>query len=683
MLVYTIVNVSSLNASTDESNRRLVLNYASQTAERVHDYFARVNTNLQEMQAVCEDMKYITDDSLMQLLKEYTGIWELDAAGFLYDEGAGVTLRGDRFKVDTQTLLYDVLTYSQKLALTRVDIGGYPMLMFARPYRTTVQGRRVDGLLVAVRLDKMEAFLGNLSYAKESYLSLVHQTGEMIWRRFTQDDSGDYFEALSRMQLSPEDSVAQVIARMQVNKDGTTRFFRDGEEYYAAYVPLKLNYWYVVLTMPADTIDLTILARRHTQNATLLGSAFLCVLITWGLYLYRTNRRAMDDNARLQTAMEAANEANAAKRDFLARVTHDIRTPLNGVMGMLALAREDYDDRARCMDHLDKASVSAQYLLGLLNDVLDMSRIESGKTQLRDEIVDVQRLIAECRTVLENDAVRKGLSFVEEIKLCCRYIWGDHLRLRQILTNLGSNAVKYTPTGGHIRLCVSDETDEKGQWLLLEVDDDGMGIPKEKQEMIFDPFEQLTQGKGGVGLGLSIVRKYVDLMGGAVGVNSEPGRGSAFTVRIPLRPAPEPEIMPEEAGEDCLRGVMLLLAEDNPLNAEIAIALLEDKGASVELVTDGQQAMERFHAMPPGTYHALLMDIQMPVMDGLEATRRIRDMAGRPDGATIPIIAMTANAFHEQQEEMAQAGLTDYLYKPIDIEQVCACIRKWVKKGDC
>lgn len=380
----------------------------------------------------------------------------------------------------------------------------------------------------------------------------------------------------------------------------------------------------------------------------------------------------------LRDALAAAKAANEAKSVFLSRMSHDIRTPMNAIIGMSTLGQLRLDDPAQIKDCFEKIDSSSQYLLNLINDILDMSKIESGKMSLTCQCFDLSALLDDITDMVKQQAQQQDLQFsiVREV-LLARYYIGDPLRLNQILMNLISNALKFTPPGGEITVLVNELYRQNGYATLqFSVKDTGTGMTPEFQKKLYQPFEQespdIKRDKVGSGLGLSIVYNLVKLMGGNIEVESRKGKGTLFTVTLSFELAAKGEaIAPRqkiELGEikEAFKGKRLLLAEDNELNREIAKALLEIHGFTVDTAEDGRQAVDRFSTEEPETYAAILMDIRMPVMDGLEATRAIR-MLKRPDAATTPILAMTANAFEEDRQTALEAGMNGYLAKPIDM----------------
>ena len=387
-------------------------------------------------------------------------------------------------------------------------------------------------------------------------------------------------------------------------------------------------------------------------------------------------------------AVEAALEvAEKAKTDFLSNMSHDIRTPMNAIIGITTLMKNELHQPEKLAEHLAKLETSGQLLLGIINDILDMSRIESGKTTLNVEKMNLPQQISQLDSIIHQQAGQRRQTFTVNTLVQHENVLADPNRLNQVLMNILSNAVKYTPTGGHIRLKVEEltHTEHYAKYRFV-VQDDGIGMSEDFQKTLFDPFTREEKSGinkvQGTGLGMAITRSIVDLMGGSISVESASGKGTRFEVVLELPidteadTAQKAQALPEE--DDAvspLSGMKFLCAEDNALNAEILQMLLETRGASCTICSNGQEIVDAFASVKPGDYDMILMDVQMPVMDGLEATRRIRN-GENPLGRTIPILAMTANAFLEDMQKSREAGMDEHLSKPVDI----AALEQTVKR---
>lgn len=364
-----------------------------------------------------------------------------------------------------------------------------------------------------------------------------------------------------------------------------------------------------------------------------------------------------------------------AKSDFLARMSHEIRTPMNGIIGMTQIALKEGQSEERRIDCLKKIESSSNYLMRLLNDILDMSKIESGKMKLVTERFSLQNMVEEIRTLMEERIARKSMEFTVEFQVAHPWYWGDELRLKQVLVNFLSNAVKYSDAGGHICLTIR-ETEQDGDFsdIYFAVQDDGIGVPEDKQQLIFQQFEQADNSeaarKQGTGLGLSISTRIVHMMNSRILLESEPDKGSTFSFTVRLKRAKQSAETEQENTEKAdYSGRRILLVEDNELNMEIACTLLGECGISVEKAFNGEEAIQQFAGSAPGHFDMILMDVMMPVMNGLDAARNIRNL-DRADSKTIPIYAMSANAFDEDIKRSLDSGMNGHLSKPIRLEKL-------------
>ena len=429
------------------------------------------------------------------------------------------------------------------------------------------------------------------------------------------------------------------------------------------------------------------LVRLAYQYPPVIVLTYLCVVAA--IVCIRLVLRSRRFRAEAEKALHKAEEASAAKTEFLSNMSHDIRTPINGIMGMLDIAEENFDDKARVKDCIAKMRGAASHLLSLVNDVLDMSKIESGSMQMLNTPFDLRVLLDSCCGILEGQITERNITFTKQIgPFWHPYLVGSELHIRQVLINILSNAVKYTPDGGEINFRAKETLFEEGLvHLRMEIKDNGIGMSEEFMQHIFEPFtqEQRTSRTTykGTGLGMAITKKLVDQMHGSLDVESEPGKGSTFILRLSLPvgecPANAPDPMEEKRAPD-LKGLHLLLAEDNELNAEIAVTLLEEQGAKITAVTNGKEALEAIQNAAPRTYGAILMDVMMPEMNGLEATRCIRAFEGKgPDEGT-PIIAMTANVFADDVKACLDAGMNSHVGKPLDMKILMAEILKYTNR---
>ena len=430
----------------------------------------------------------------------------------------------------------------------------------------------------------------------------------------------------------------------------------------------------------------------------LVSSIFVAVILLAILKLLRKARKAeaaarkaandtQELNAKLQIAAENAESANRAKSTFLFNMSHDIRTPMNAIIGYADLASRHSDDPAKLKKYMENIQVCGQNLLMLLNNVLDLARIENDKTEIEYSVSDIEKDFRNCLAMFRNQADSKGQTLTVTTQLPYPYIYADIPHLTEVCTNLVSNAVKYTGAGGTIRCGITQKPGEKEGWCdtVVTVADNGIGMSQEFQKHIFEPFERertSTVSKvEGSGIGMGIVKKLVGLMGGTVAVESKIGVGSKFTVTIPCRIASEDETQAKRetnpSDQKCLCGTRILLTEDNDLNAEIATELLQEEGCTVDRAKDGVECVDMLEKAANGTYQLILMDVQMPVMNGYDATKKIRRMDD-PQKANIPIVAMTANAFSEDKQVALDAGMNDHIAKPINMSVLVPTLRKYL-----
>jgi signal transduction histidine kinase/CheY-like chemotaxis protein len=399
-----------------------------------------------------------------------------------------------------------------------------------------------------------------------------------------------------------------------------------------------------------------------------------------------SDRRMMEqqreNNRLLEDAMEKANSANRAKSEFLSHMSHDIRTPINGIIGMSHIAMKNKGDEKRVQDCIHKIQGAADHLLTLINDVLDMSQIESGKVVMAHEPMDVRSLIDNCVSIIGGQLLSRNLEFKREFGLFRHpYVYGDELHLRQVLINILGNAVKFTSDEGTITFRATETSFSSGKVCYrFEVEDTGIGISEEFQSRIFDEFSQENgQSRStykGTGLGMAISKKFVELMDGTISVKSRLGEGTCFTVDITFDINYEDRDKTPRLERANLSGVRVLLVEDNELNMEIAKEILQDEGVVITEAVNGQEAVDKFITSPQGTFDLILMDIMMPVMNGLDAAKAIRN-SSHPEAGSIPIVAMTANAYREDVRMAMEAGMNAHVAKPIDIDVFLSVVERY------
>ena len=523
------------------------------------------------------------------------------------------------------------------------------------------------------------------------------------------------YTVLSRMSYLHGSSFAEAKERLDRAGSCYSNAVLDGTEYFYALKQMENAQWTLAFLVPAKYVAV------NTQKLVsivmiiiiVIAMVFSVITVFVGWFLLRQKQQQelqaeKEANLRLEQynihltqvndelrqaqdiaaeALQSAERASKAKTDFLANMSHDIRTPMNAIIGITTLMKNELHQPEKLAEHLDKLENSGQLLLGIINDILDMSRIESGKTTLNVEKMNLPQQISQLDSIIRQQAGQRSQTFTVNTHLQHENVLADPNRLNRVLMNILSNAVKYTPTGGHIRFEVDElPRNEHYARYRFVVQDDGIGMSEAYQKTLFDPFTREersgTNKVQGTGLGMAITKNIVDLMGGSINVESTTGKGTRFEVVLEFPvdaeadTVPEAQMLPEEEKETSpLSGMKFLCAEDNAINAEILEMLLEANGASCTICSNGQEIVDAFASVKPGEYDMILMDVQMPVMDGLEATRRIRS-GENPLGRIIPILAMTANAFLEDMQKSREAGMDEHLSKPVDI----AALEQTVKR---
>lgn len=471
-----------------------------------------------------------------------------------------------------------------------------------------------------------------------------------------------------------------------VHEEGVVRrdfgLMEHGLEYYVyiflpesdvfKYTPRNLTYAFVVYIILIIIFNTSRKISRQAHRESQLEKEY--------------SRSLKTKNEQLQAAAKSADRANAAKTFFLSRMSHDIRTPLNGIIGIIEIDDAHPDDLRLITENRKKMKVTANHLLSLINDVLQMGKLESGGILLANERIDFTQLICDIQTIMEQRAAEAGVSLIftpRSYPAPISWVYGSPLHLRQIFVNIFSNCIKYNKVGGKVEtLCECLELTESTVTYRWRIQDTGIGMNAEFLKHIFDPFAQESTDAqsvfNGTGLGMVIVKELVDRMGGKIEVTSEVNVGSVFEVTLPFGIAPKPELPAGGAaltGRRSMAGLSILLVEDNSLNSDIASVLLKDRGVKVTAARDGRQAVKLFEESPPNTFDAILMDLMMPVMDGYSAARAIRALR-RADAASVPIIAMTANAYDEDIKRCLDAGMNAHLAKPLDMNKLAEVLTR-------
>ena len=640
-----------------------------------------------------EDLSLDCDEAA---LSEYarmlwlTGISVLDAQGDLVCEytenGTGYAQLQSGIKLEP---ILSVIDYPQKTYVKRVELGGDNFVNVA--VHSCADG---TGVVLAYRYIPAE-------FSEKSVLSIqdlldgyeVSSTGTLLVAEDNQVAASNdptligmnIFEnerLMSIRRSGHADKLIRVYAPKGIEQ--CYGMYSHGQDYYLyAYVPARQVYTLTVMNL-VITLVMYILILALVQVFRWNSARDFFIQQEHSEQEYRKSLE--QKNIALQLAVQRETKANLAKREFLFNMSHDIRTPMNAIIGFTALAQTHIDDRGQVEDYLKKISVSSQHLLSLINDVLDMSRIESGKVTLEAKPVHLPELVHELRDIVQAVVSEKDLSLtLDTVGVENEDVIADPLRLEQILINVLANAVKFTPDGGQISLWIVQKDTAPAGYADFEfhIKDNGIGMSEEFQKHIFEQFARertSTVSKiQGTGLGMAITKSLVDMMGGRITVKSEQGKGSEFTIslRFPIGEAKTGQT-PPAAKASASAGKKLLVVEDNELNLEIASTLLKEAGFAVDTAENGKIAVEKVEAASADRYDLILMDIQMPEMDGYEATRRIRAL---PDTkkAALPIVAMTANAFEDDRKNALRAGMNGHIAKPLDIQKLFQVLSELLK----
>ena len=621
-------------------------------------------------------------------------------------EGGLEMIFGDPVKLNHPESFLESLQKGERKAASAVDSGGDGVILFAVPCAYPMSGGG-DSLAIVVGLSA--EYMGEVLFLDSdqslSYSFVIRKDGSYVVGN-QGDTHENYFDRLADLfdgqDLDGDDCVEKLEAAMHAGEDYSSVVRDGGSRRHIYCTNLPYCDWYLVTVLPFEGLDDAI-SGMGNRWLTLVYAAS-CAVIAMLLYLFfrylKLFRGQVSELKRVNGEMDAARrsaeearreaeQANLAKQEFLSSMSHDIRTPMNAIVGMTALALDNTDNPEQVRDYLGKIALSSKHLLGLINDVLDMSKIESGKMLLNLETVPLQEAVDSIVNIIQPQAAAKNQRFRVTLReILSENVRCDGVRLNQVLLNLLGNSVKFTPEQGAVELTVYQEAlpeDASRVRTHFLVRDTGIGMSKEYQQVIFESFSREDNTRvrktEGSGLGMAITKYIVDAMGGTISVHSEQGRGSEFHVVFDLERAAAPAAQAADGGERTggvdLKGKRILLAEDNELNWEVARELLSILELELDWAENGEICAEKFRKSPVGYYDAILMDVRMPVMDGYEATAAIRGLE-RGDAA-VPIIAMTADAFSEDIQRCLACGMNDHLAKPIDIETVARKLKKHLK----
>jgi signal transduction histidine kinase/ActR/RegA family two-component response regulator len=573
-----------------------------------------------------------------------------------------------------------------------------------QPVTLSDSGRQITHFALAMSVDAMRSQLSITGFGSECYSYIVNTEGRRLYQYTYENNFINGYNVLKSIAACPvinggsyEDLQQAIIDKVSIALEFTFADADTGKSrnWFVANSNVLSTDWQVLLFVPTDVLGAstdTLLSDTSQFFITIavmvviLFSLTILVILT-SIADKRLLKQQESSNLLLKEAAQRAEDANQAKSEFLSRMSHDIRTPINGIVGMAAIAAKHLDDQEKVRDCLNKIEDSSEHLLSLVNDVLDMNRIESGKTTVAQQPFDLRECLGNCASIVAGQLMGREVTLVRDFEgIRHPHVIGDELHLRQVFINILGNAVKFTLDGGTITFR-ADELERSGQTIYhFEIEDTGIGMKQEYLPHLFEAFTQEDDGSRttykGTGLGMAITKKFMDLMGGTIQVESQLNVGTKFTLELPMEvdTVVHPEPVPVDVQFD-LRGMRVLLVEDNDLNLEIAQEILEEQGVVVTTAENGQQAVERFQSAAPGDFDAILMDIMMPVLDGLSAAKIIR-ATQRPDAKTIPILAMTANAYDEDIRKTREAGMNAHLSKPIDVEMLYATLANFYARTE-
>ena len=717
--------MNSYIAENGKSSMGAVVEQIQQTYDlQVNGYYSRLH--------MLED--FLTQEGVRSIEldrnKKFFEAWQKESEStliFLQENGKAITTDGTKLRVDMPSkLLLDLRNGYNIGKLVTLDYNqkkkdGYLVAIPCQEY--TIKGETYTAIGTLYDHSKLDSMLSVKSYNGNAYLFMLDNDGNITYTNQKEDKFfRNYFllKHLKGDQAITEEEADSLQKKLDGREQGVELVESD-KPYYLGYCPIENNNTMLICIVEKSVVDNVLRDYQKTiVFETILMAGFILLLFA-GLF-YSISRRSLAEqkaeyekrNNEIQTqamkemeesnkklkkaknitteALQTAENANKAKTDFLSNMSHDIRTPMNAIIGMTSLIRHDAGNKAKVIEYADKIDISSQHLLGIINDVLDMSKIEAGKTVFKYTDFSILDFITELNTIFHSQIDEKNQTLTI-IKENIRHEWvnGDQVHLMQIFSNLVSNAVKYTQEGGKIQFLVEECETKSSVYAKYRflVSDNGMGMSADFKDTIFDAFTRaessMTNKIQGTGLGMAITKNLVEAMGGTIDVESELGQGSCFEVLIDLRIAEDrfvssaEQVEKDEPAGNVLKGMRFLCAEDNELNAEILMELLKIEGAECTICENGKRVLEAFEQSAPGDYDMILMDVQMPVMNGYEATKAIR-RSSHELAKTIPIIAMTANAFSEDIQHSLAAGMNAHVSKPIEMKVLEKTIRS-IKSG--
>ncbi len=645
-----------------------------------------------------QQKSYVDEEELkeqLQAIEQLTGdtVWAIDKNSQCYtDDGKGniwqkkdllITGKDEFFAADFQ-----------------FGIGGEMKMYYLSPLEETIKvgDTELSHIVLVSDMSALDSYYDLSNFGNDSLAFIIHENGSQVYHNNDNNNHNNVLRGAYNLLTALEEASYHQGASYEKLQDdianqrnNTLSITYQNREYYLSYYALNFDDWVTLLLIPESSVGSGAinLSNTITKNVAMIFTIMLLVLIEISAWLFTRNRMNQKIvNERLVSAAEAEKAANKAKTDFLSSMSHDIRTPMNAIVGITRLAGKRVDNPFYMKDALDQIQIAAGQLLTLINDVLDISKIESGSVMLEEDSFSVHELMQKIEILVTPDAKKKHQHLSINIHdITDEYLKGDILRLNQISLNLISNAIKYTDDGGQISIEVFEETvtdqPDKSAFHLI-VQDNGIGMSKEFQEHMYTSFAREKDTKinqvQGTGLGLAICKELVDLMGGSIQCESEVNQGTKFMVRIELKVdslehEQDDKLAEEEHPSISVEGMHLLVVEDNNLNWKIVRAILLDEGITCERAENGQKCLDLLEHVEPNHFDAVLMDVEMPVMNGKEATRRIR-ASEKSWLKNLTIIATTANAFAEDIQACLDAGMNTHIAKPLDIDKLVKILAK-------
>ena len=722
---YLISKSSKYISENGKSSMGAVVEQIQQTYDlQVSGYYSQLQL-VEEFLLRERELSLETDTN-----KSFFEAWEKESEStliFLQENGQAISAGGTKMRIDMPSkFLLDLKNGYNIGKLVRLDYDqkkkdGYLVAIPCQEY--TINGETYTAIGTVYDHSKLDSMLKLKGYDGKAYLFMLDDDGNITYTNLSGDKYQRNYSLLKHLkgEQGITEEEADLLKKKFDNRESGVALLGKQNPYYLGYCPIESNNTILVCIVAKGVVDNVLRDYQKTVLCTTTLMAGFILLLFAGLF-YSISRLSLADqkaeyekrnnelhlqtmkemevvNQKLKKAKNAATEAlqtaenaNKAKTDFLSNMSHDIRTPMNAIIGITSLIRHDAGNKAKVIEYADKIDISSQHLLGIINDVLDMSKIEAGKTVFKYSDFSILDFIQELDTIFHTQIYEKQqtLTIIKE-NIQHEWVNGDQVHLMQIFSNLLSNAVKYTQEGGEIQFFVEECETKSSVYAKYRflVSDNGMGMSADFKETIFDPFTRaessVTNKVQGTGLGMAITKNLVEAMGGTIDVDSELGQGSCFEVLMDLKIAEDRTVAlaaQEETDEqdgNILQGMKFLCAEDNELNAEILTELLKIEGAECTICENGEEILKAFEQSAPGDYDMILMDVQMPVMNGYEATKAIR-RSSHELAKTIPIIAMTANAFSEDIQHSLAAGMNAHVSKPVEMKVLEKTIRS-IKSG--